>query len=227
MALSLMRRAARIRHLADTARALVAETGDAGFSMALLAARAGVSAATPYNLVGTKSDIVRLVVHCEFVDFGAKLGAIQHDSPMAALLDATALVVTHYAADPRFYRGLFRATFGMEASDVHDVMLAEGRALWVGFVADAVAAGELQRFVEPQPLTDVLLRTIGVTTQAWLAEGWDEARFALEIAYGVRLALAGVASPAIRDRLVAEIAAAQTQLAAPADSAALRAGCGR
>jgi AcrR family transcriptional regulator len=206
MALSAERRSARIAHLVDSARALVRESGDAGFSMMQLATRAGVSPATPYNLAGSKGEIMRLVVRREFEDFDAKLGRIQHASPLAALLDATALVVTHYAADPQFYRGLFRATLGMEASEIHDQMLAQGRAFWVGFVRDAVAAGELEAFVAVQPLTDFVLRIIGVTTQAWLAENWSSARFGLEMAHGIRLGVAAVAAAPVRTRLVDEIA---------------------
>jgi len=212
MALSAERRSARIEHLVDAARALVRESGDAGFSMAQLAVRAGVSPATPYNLAGGKSEILRLVVRREFEDFDAKLSRIQHNSPLAALLDATALVVTHYGADPQFYRGLFRASLGLEASDVHDQMLAEGRAYWVGFVTDAIAAGEIEAFVAARPLTDYLLRIIGSTTQGWLTEGWSHARFADEMALGVRLGVAAVATAPARVRLIAEIAALGTAL---------------
>lgn len=212
MALSAERRSARIAHLVDTARTLVRESGDAGFSMTQLATRAGVSPATPYNLAGSKGEIMRLVVRREFEDFDARLGRIRHASPVAALLDATALVVTHYSADPQFYRGLFRATLGMEASEIHDQMLAQGRAFWAGFVSDALAAGELEAFVAVQPLTDFLLRIIGVTTQSWLAENWSGTRFALEMAHGIRLGVAAVAATPVRLRLVAEIAELGAQI---------------
>ena len=55
MAISPERREARRRNLALAAQALIRERGDAGFSMAQLAERAGVSPATPYNLVGSKA----------------------------------------------------------------------------------------------------------------------------------------------------------------------------
>jgi len=207
MALSVERRSARVGHLVDTARDLVRESGDAGFSMALLASRAGMSQATPYNLAGSKSEILRLVVRREFEDFDARLKRICHASPLGALLDATALVVTHYAADRRFYRGLFRASPGMEAAEIHDLMLSEGRAYWVGFVTEAIAAGEIEAFVAARPLTDYLLRIIGGTTRGWFAESWSNDRFADEMALGIRLGVAAVATPLARARLVEEIAA--------------------
>ncbi|WP_418654973.1 TetR/AcrR family transcriptional regulator, partial [Acinetobacter baumannii] len=55
MALSPEAREARRRNIVDAAHELVRETGGAGFSMLDLARRAGVSPATPYNLLGSKS----------------------------------------------------------------------------------------------------------------------------------------------------------------------------
>lgn len=213
MALSPERRSARQRHLVEVAQALVREGGDAGFSMTQLAARAGVSPATPYNLVGAKSDILRLVVRAEFDSFAEKLGQIRRDSALATLLEATALVVTHYEGDRQFYRGLFRAAFGMEASEVHDLMHVEGQTLWSSMVAEAVRQGELESFVQVAPLTNVVLWAISMTTQGWLSEGWTHERYAMEMAHAVRLTLAGVATAKAREGLVAEIARLQLDLA--------------
>ena len=62
MALSAERREARRRHLVDAAASLVRVDGGTGFSMLQLAGRAGVSPATPYNLIGSKSELLRLLV---------------------------------------------------------------------------------------------------------------------------------------------------------------------
>jgi hypothetical protein len=139
---------------------------------------------------------------------------VDHESPLQALLDATALVVTHYEADRKFYRGLYHAVFGAEAPDVHGAMQAEGRALWRKLVRAAVDGGELAAIVRVEPLTDVILRTIGAVTLAWLSEAWSHARFELEMSLSVRLLLACVARTDIRMGLLAEIAVCQDLLEA-------------
>ena len=217
MALSLERRATRQRHIVEAAQALIRERGDAGFAMTELAARAGVSPATPYNLVGSKADLLRLVVGDEFESFSRRMNSVSHASPLGALLDATALVVTHYEADRQFYRGLYGAVFGIDATEMRGMMASEGQALWRTFVQAAVDAGEIEAFVAVLPLTHVLLRAIGATAQAWLAENWDEARFALEMAQTARLVLASVVAAPLRAGLVSELAAAQARLMAMAD----------
>ena len=215
MALSSETLATRRSHLVEAAQALIRERGDAGFSMAQLAARAGVSPATPYNRLGSKSEILRLVVREDFERFIARLERLRGESPMARLLGAADMVVTHYEADRTFHRGLYRSAFGPDAAEVRDVMAREGRALWQGFIEAALEAGELLNFVRPAPLTGALIRAIGGVAQTWLAEGWPRRRFALEMAAAVRLTLASVAAPGLREVMVAEIAEAMAAIAGP------------
>lgn len=168
MVLSVARREERRRDIVDAAHALMRERGDTGFSMTELAERAGVSPATPYNLVGGKAEVLRLVVRDEFDRFVEKLQSLDRRSPLQGLLDATALVVSHYEEDPGFYRALYRMTFSSDTPDVHMSMLTEGRALWQSLVQAAIRKGELVGQVRVRPFTDVILRSIGAVTLAWL-----------------------------------------------------------
>jgi AcrR family transcriptional regulator len=212
VALSAERRETRRRHLVTVAQALIREKGDAGFAMTELAVRAGVSPATPYNLVGSKADLLRLLVNDEFASFSQKLQTVQCDSPLRNLLDATALVVAHYEADRQFYQGLFRSAFSVDATEVRDLMTVEGQALWQGLVRAAIDRGEIISGAHAGPLTAVLLRTIGANAQAWLAEGWNRDRFALEMASSVRLVLAAVAAAPHQAAMIEELVAAQGAL---------------
>jgi AcrR family transcriptional regulator len=223
MALSPERREARRRHLVDAACALIRERGDAGFSMKELALRAGVSPATPYNLVGGRADVLRLVVRDEFERFGRKLAAQSGETPLRRLVSATALVVTHYEEDRAFYRGLFHAAFGSASPEVRTLMTREGRTLWRALVRAAIEAGEISDAMQEGPLTDVLLRAIAGAAQAWLAEDWSASRFRLEMTSAAGLVLAAAAAPALREALLAEVAACQAAIVAddPADALAV------
>lgn len=216
MALGEALREDRRGRIVAAAQSLLRDRGDAGFSMTELAARAGMSPATPYNLVGSKGEILRLVVREEFRSFVDKLSALERRGPLADLLEATDLVVSHYEADRDFYRALYRMTFNAEAPDVHDHMQAEGRALWQGLVRAAADSGELTAVVRVEPFTDVLLRTISAVTLVWLSEDWPRARFADEMALSVQLIAAAVARPDLRRRLLERIGEVQTRLAAAA-----------
>lgn len=211
MAISTARKAERVQNLVQAAQELI-RSSDAGFSMAQLAARAGVSPATPYNLVGAKSDLLRLVIEDEYERFAAKLSELPSSTPLADLLAATALVVSHYESDRQFYRGLYRLIATTEGSESYDLMTVRGERLWGDMIARAIESGELQDFVRVGPTTTVLLSTIASMTTAWFAQSWSGRLYALEMAHGVRLVLAAIAAPAARDRLVGEISALQANI---------------
>ena len=202
MALSASAKAARQQHLVDSAHALIRESG-AGFSMLQLAEHAGVSPATPYNLLGSKTEVLRLVIRDEFASFTLRL-ATQPPVPRALdrLLQAMDLVVVQYAEEPAFYRGLYRAALGTE---VRSMMSSEGLALWRNLVTEARLAGELAPVLSDTELTSVLLRAMSGTTQAWLAEEWPTQRFADEMARATRLPLLGLIGAADRKSLLASL----------------------
>ncbi len=180
--------------------------------MAELARRAGVSPATPYNLVGSKAGVLQLVVEEEYRGFIAKLPQGQPQGALQALLDATALVVTHYVADRKFYRTLYYVIYGSHLPIVTENMLSLGRAMWRGFVRAAIEAGELCDTVTVEPFADNLLRAISSVTLTWLAENWSHARFEREMSLSIRLLVASVAHPDLQPSLRAEIGACHAAL---------------
>ena len=204
MSLSPEAREARCRTLVDAAHALVRETGGAGFSMRQLAQRAGVSPATPYNLLGSKSEVLRRVVLDEYASFAARLCDLPPQPPLDRLLSAIDLISVHYAAEPDFYRGLYGALIGVEANPLREVMSEEGQHLWGQMVGAALASGELAPLVDADVLTALLLRTVASSVEAWLAESWEPTRFAAELRMASRLVVLGLVSDeraaALRDQ---------------------------
>lgn len=71
MAISVELKQARRDHILDTARKLIGRRDVSGFSMAELAEHAGVSPATPYNLVGSKPEILNALIRFEVKDFAS------------------------------------------------------------------------------------------------------------------------------------------------------------
>lgn len=212
MTISPQRREARRQTLVDAACALIRENGDAGFSMAQLAERAGVSPATPYNLVGGKSELLHLVVLKEFEMFSVKLGGLPGDDPLRRLLAAVDLVAEHYGEDPGFYRGLFYA-LGSAAAEIRNYMVSEGQGLWTGMVSAAITSGQIGARTDAALLTDVFLRVIRITAETWFIENWSIARLALEIGYASRLLLAGMVTESGRGAILEELDRMQSALA--------------
>lgn len=205
MALSPQAREARRRNVIDAAHALIRETGGTGFSMLQLAQRAGVSPATPYNLLGSKAEVLRRVVEDEFASFTARLAAEPPREPLPRLLRAVDLVAVHYLAEPQFYRGLYGAMLGIEGNPLRETMSEQGQRLWCAMVRAGQDAGAIAPLLAAGDLTDLLLRMLAATVETWLAEHWDDARFSREMARASRLLLLGLVSGADAQALRKEI----------------------
>ena len=108
MAISVELKQARRDHILDTARKLIGRRDVSGFSMAELAEHAGVSPATPYNLVGSKPEILNALIRFEVKDFASSLEARQIPANLDGLFAAIDLVCERYSGQLNFYRGLFR-----------------------------------------------------------------------------------------------------------------------
>ncbi|MCC6917786.1 MAG: TetR/AcrR family transcriptional regulator [Alphaproteobacteria bacterium] len=184
--------------------------------MAQLAAEAGVSPATPYNLMGGRAEIVREVIEQDEARFIARISSSRGASPLAALLNAADAVVSHYSADPSFYRGLYRVE--SDNADLQNGMLDRGRALWRRLVSAAIESGELSASVRVGPLTELLLRIVVITTLAWIGGKWGSERFRMELAYGVSMLLAAAATVKTRNKLLKSIGAIEAKLDVLADS---------
>lgn len=195
MALSPELREARRRNVIDAAHGLIRETGSTGFSMLQLAQRAGVSPATPYNLLGSKAEVLRRVVEDEYASFAVRLAQEPACPALPHLLNALDLIAVHYLAEPQFYRGLYGAMIGIEDNPVRALMSEEGQRLWTALVSRALEQGALEPLLGAEELTALLLRNVAATVEAWLAEHWQAAHFTRELRRASRLTLLGLAAP--------------------------------
>lgn len=179
---------ARKAALVSAAHDLIKEKRGASFSMRELALKAGVSATTPYNLLGTKTNLLRLVVEMEFAQFRAKLPGLKSTAPLDRLLEAVDLLAIHYGSDQDFYFGFMRSASTIDDGALGPILLQEARTLYrelmSGIFADTGAESLDQEIV-----TDIFLRALRATVEAWYVDGWEFDRFRDEFGYTARLVL--------------------------------------
>lgn len=213
MSLSPERKALRRAHIVAAAHDLIRDEGPGGFTMGKLAERANVSPATPYNLIGPLAEVVRLVVDDEFDRFAQRLSAEARPAGLDGLLRAVDLMVAHYGADPDYYRALFGMIFRNETPELVLLMRAAGRDLWGGLIAAAIARGDLDAGAGGEAFTDAFVRTLAMVTFVWTTDDVSQKRYALEMAYAARLALAAFVTTDRRPVFAADVDAISAQLA--------------
>lgn len=203
---------ARKADLVAAARVLIREKGGASFSMRELALKAGVSTATPYNLISTKANLLMLVLEQEFSEFREEMTPLATLSGLERLLATIDLLCSHYASDQKFYFGLFKSAGTVDESSMALIMLEGGRALFGDMVRAAISEdGEGDGF-DDNLITGVLLRTLRATVEAWYVSGWSVARFHDEMAFAARVVMIANYRGTVANRLRGELTALQERL---------------
>ena len=195
----------RRRRLVRAAAELLAERDDGAFSMPELAARAGLSLATPYNLFGSKAGVLARLLEVQMRGFQRDSDWMAGLAPAARILGVVERLVAVYARDPRFFRNLWKAFYGL-APGVHETMPASTASHLVEpLVAGLVADGALDRAVPPAEVAAALTRIFGTAFEEWAAKDWPVARLARELRWGFGLVFLGLLSADDRAALLTEL----------------------
>lgn len=206
----------RRSRIVRAARDLIRETGDTDLSMRMIAQRAEVSLATPYNLFGSKRAVVLAVFEDER-DFAARFSRLQATNAIDRIFDAHDLAIGYYIDDPDFYRTLWKALLNTHGSDstglaTHE-RLDRNRAAWRLLLDTAESEGLLDGAVS----SDVLERTLSCLSNgamlAWAMDALPTEALGATTALGYALALRGTATPAGAELLKPRIIRCQALLA--------------
>jgi AcrR family transcriptional regulator len=205
-------KAERRRRIIAAARDLIRETGDAGLSMRALAARAGVSLATPYNLFGSKRAIVLAVLN-DIKDFHTRFRGRASTDPVTPIFDAARLQISYYQADPVFYRTLWTEVFNVGGSEArHALWTAQRAEFWQALLSEAQRAGALMPEVDVRLLLQELDFTFRSGMLHWILGELAIERLHVAVCYGYGLVLRGAATPEWSERLKAHVLSFQAEL---------------
>lgn len=207
----------RRKRIIDAARVLIRETGDAGLSMRALAARAGVSLATPYNLFGSKRAIV-LAVLDDVKDFYARFRADQSGDPFVPFFDAARLSISYYQADPAFYRTLWMAVFEVGGTEARSALWnAHRAAFWQNLLEQARTRGAIADYIDLGRLRlemDFIFRSAMLH---WVLGELQIEKLDAAVCYGYALALKGAATEECAPQVIDHLVGFQTRLLEGAD----------
>lgn len=170
------------------------EAGKAEVSLRAVAARAGVSQATPHNLFGCKQAVLVGVLE-DIRDFGkpstsaAKLGRFDRQ------LHAAALVVGAHERDPDFYRMLWLNLLGSQGGEDRSAIFNPRRdAFWNDLLQAATDAGLLRRDLPVPVLRRMLDAAWRGTMLEWAVGELPRPALQASVALACLLVLRGAAT---------------------------------
>jgi AcrR family transcriptional regulator len=204
-------KAERRQRIIQAARELISETGNAGLSMRVLAARAGVSLATPYNLFGSKRAIVLAILQ-DVREFHERFSHRQVSDPLERIFTAISLEIELHLAEPTLYRTMWAAVFDT-SDDLRTALWNERRhAFWRGLLSAAAEAGALVREIDPDWLQRQLDHVYRCIMLDWVVGTLPAEAVTAAAQHGYALVLKGACTPEWSGPLAARVLANQQRL---------------
>jgi AcrR family transcriptional regulator len=194
----------RRRAILDAARAIIITLGDTGLNMRAMAARAGVSPATPYNLFGSKQAVLQAVYDEDQEEFYRDFEAQASNEPLARLFDLIDLSFGHWQRTPEFHKALLAILYRSASA----AQSGEGppRLTYVyvnRLVDEAVAAGVLRPETPVAIVTATLARIFRSAGQEWIDGALTLEQGRDDLGRSFALVLAGLVTPGWKDKLAA------------------------
>lgn len=182
----------RRRRLVRAAGELIAERENGNFSMPELAARAGVSLATPYNLFGSKAAVLTQLFEGQVRGFNRDNSWMNGLPPAARVLGVVDRLVAAYAKEPTFYRNLVKALYSLGTAESAQFASPVGALLVQPLIHGLVDDGLVPAVVPASVLETTLTRLFDATFERWALQDWHTDQLRTELRAGFSLVFYGL-----------------------------------
>jgi AcrR family transcriptional regulator len=199
----------RKRAILDAARALILEDKSKDFSMPALAERAGVSLVTPYNLFGSKSNILLEIVREDIFERARDIDALPCHDLSAWISELSATLARVYYRKRHFYRRMIVTLVAQESAEGQRAVLALTYAMFEGPIVRLQQAGSLASAPGALTIARNLSHSVSGALQHRLMERGSEDALQRDIECGVILTLSGLCGEAKRRLLLNRLAAVE------------------
>ena len=163
--------------------------------MRAIAARAGVSLATPYNLFGSKRAIVLAVLE-DVREFHERFSRLHPVNGLDRIFQALSLTLNYYVGDPDFYRTLWASVFDTSGKEVRTALInPQSYAFWRALVDQADREGSFLADIDIDSLLRSLDFTFGAVMLNWALGELVAEELEPAVGLGYALALRGAATP--------------------------------
>lgn len=205
--------AERRRRLVRAAGELIAERENGNFSMPELAARAGVSLATPYNLFGSKAAVLNQLFEGQVRGFNRDNAWMNGLPPAERVLGVVDRLVAAYAKDPTFYRNLVKALYALGTAETAQFASPVGTLLVQPLIEGLTGDGLVPVNVPTSVLATTLTRLFDATFERWALQDWPTDKLKVELRAGFALVFYGLFDDTAQATLAAAMKAATVQAA--------------
>lgn len=204
----------RRRRLLNAAHDLLRDVGAETVTVQAIAERAEISAATAYNLFGTKTAILAGVYDQDLERFEDEVAQANCADALDRIFRAMEIAAGLYRSDPGFYRTMMTVGLGGRDGGFAAAVREPRARFWRQMVEEAVDEGLLRSETDTRALGAMLVHVVGGGLGDWAAGVISVDRLEAESLFGIAALLTGFASDEARTRLQARLDAANRAVAA-------------
>jgi AcrR family transcriptional regulator len=194
----------RRNRILDAAERLIRKTGGTDFSVRALAAASGVSAATPFNLFGSKEGLLYALLSRSLDQIVTDGLSFKSPDPAYHVIEAAENAVAAFLDDPEFLRPLYQVLLSV-SHPVHRPLFMERTFAYWKTAAQTVKSDEpdLQDIVAQA----LMAHFIGLL-ELWVHRDLNDDEFRRHAVFGVILNAHALAAPEQVAKLLARLATA-------------------
>jgi AcrR family transcriptional regulator len=197
-----LQKSVRRRAILDAARALIQAGKSKDFSMPSLAEKAGVSLVTPYNLFGSKSNILLEIARADIFERADAIEVLPTDDLVEWVSEVSRTLAQVYYRNRHFYRRLIITLVAQESAAGLRETLELGYRAFEGPLARLQDQGRLLRAIPASILARHVSHSVTGSLQHCLMERGSEDRLRREIEMGLLILAAGACDAADRAPLL-------------------------
>jgi len=191
----------RRRRLVVAASELLAERDDGSFSMPELAKRAGLSLATPYNLLGSKAGVLAQVFERLVKAFHRDESWMEGLPACDRILGVIDRLILAYERQGNLFRNLWKALYGLDVSEHRQLNLSLSANIVHPLVASLAKDGLLANSVPEEAVETTLVRVFDANFEMWASQDWQPAELRRQLRLSFALIFLGLVDGPDRVRL--------------------------
>ena len=186
----------------DAARALILEGARGDFSMPQLAAAAGVALVTPYNLFGSKANILMAIAQENIFGPMEEIHRLPCDDLTSFIAEISSVLARVYHGDRHFYRRLIVTLSAQDSAEGIKAVVRLNYERFEQVVEKLLAGKKLRTVLGKEVIARQFAHIVAAALQHRLINRGSEERLKLEFELGLILIVAGLASAPDRTALL-------------------------
>lgn len=186
----------------EAARALILEGARGDFSMPQLAAAAGVALVTPYNLFGSKANILMAIAQENIFGPMEEIHRLPCEDLAPFISDLASVLARVYHGDRHFYRRLIATLSAQDSAEGIKAVVQLNYERFEQVVERLLAGKKLRPVLGQRIIARQFAHIIAAALQHRLINRGSEERLKLEFELGLILIVAGLASSPDRTALL-------------------------